>query len=336
MVEPSGCATQVPHPVAVGVLEGAQVRLVDDDARTIEHGCASCLGWAWRGWPGGGLALGSDLATVEAMASQTQAREAERKLSVRTLAVASISSVVAAIVVSQFWKGGTAPAAAVTPVIVSLVSELLHKPSQAITARVTSERTAVLPGGTGARAPAEKTEVAAGAPAPDLKGSKPASQERQPPLRESGEEPVSSDTSEAREPAVTYHRAGANGRPGGGGRKFPVRIVAATAALAILIGAAILTVPELIAGDSVGKSSGGTTLFGGGKNSADETQDSQRQDGSQREDGSAQPDQEQPKSDQQDRGTQQELKKTPPADQTKPETKPPTTPAPQSPQKSPP
>jgi len=262
------------------------------------------------------------------MASQTrQAREAERKLSVRTLAVASISSVVAAIVVSQFWKGGTAPAAAVTPVIVSLVSELLHKPSQAITARVTSERTAVLPGGTGARAPAEKTEVAAGAPAPDLKGSKPASQERQPPLRESGEEPVSSDTSEAREPAVTYHRAGANGRPGGGGRKFPVRIVAATAALAILIGAAILTVPELIAGDSLGKTGGGTTLFGGGKNTADKPQDSQRQDGSERDDGSTQPDSQQPKGDQQDGTTQQELKKkTPPADQTKPQP----APAPQS------
>jgi len=266
------------------------------------------------------------------MASQTrQAREAERKLSVRTLAIASISSAVAAVVVSQFWKGGTAPAAAVTPVVVSLVSELLHKPSQAITARVTSERTAVLPDGRDTGAPAEKTEVAAGAPARDLEGSKPASQERPPPLRESSEEPASRDKREAREPAVTYHRAGANGRAGGGGRKFPVRIVAATAALAILIGAAILTVPELIAGDSLGKTSGGTTLFGGGKNSADETQDSQRQDGS------AQPDQEQPKSDQPDSSTQQELKKkTPPADQTKPETKPPTTPAPQSPQKSPP
>lgn len=262
------------------------------------------------------------------MASQTrQAREAERKLSVRTLAIASISSAVAAVVVSQFWKGGTAPAAAVTPVVVSLVSELLHKPSQAITARVTSERTAVLPDGNDTGAPAEKTEVAAGAPARDLEGSKPASQERPPPLRESGEEPASRDKREAREPAVTYHRAGANGRAGGGGRKFPVRIVAATAALAILIGAAILTVPELIAGDSLGKTSGGTTLFGGAKNRADETQ----------EDGSAQPDQEQPKSDQPDSSTQQELKKkTPPADQTKPETKPPTTPTPQSPQKSPP
>ena len=46
------------------------------------------------------------------MASQTrQARGAERKLSVQTLAIASVSSVVAAVVVSQFWKGGTAPAA---------------------------------------------------------------------------------------------------------------------------------------------------------------------------------------------------------------------------------
>ena len=271
------------------------------------------------------------------MASQTrQAREAERKLSVRTLAIASVSSAVAAVVVSQFWKGGTAPAAAVTPVVVSLVSELLHKPSQAITARVTSERTAVLPEGRGAGAPAEKTEVAAG-PAPDAEGSPLASQGRPPPPRERGEEPVSSDTREAREPAVTYHRAGANGRPAAGSRKFRVRVVAATAALAILIGAAIVTVPELIAKESVGKGKGGTSLFGGSKDSSDKTQDSQRQDGSQQQDGSGQPDQGQPKSDQQDSTPQPDLKKkTPPAGQTKPETKPPTTPAPQSPQKPPP
>ena len=256
------------------------------------------------------------------MASQSRhARGAERKLSVQTLAIASVSSAVAAIVVSQFWKGGTA--AAVTPVIISIISELLHKPSQAITSRVTSERTAVLPEGEDAGAPTEKTEVAPGAHARDLEESKPASQVRPPPLRESGEEPLPSDKREAQEPAITYHRASANGRPGGGKRRFPVRIVAATAALAILIGAAILTVPELIAGDSLGKTGGGTTLFGGGKNTADKPQDSQRQDGSERDDGSTQPDPQQPKSDQQDGTTQQELKKkTPPADQTKPQTAP--------------
>jgi len=278
------------------------------------------------------------------MASQTrQARGAERKLSVQTLAIASISSVVAAVVVSQFWKGGTAPAAAVTPVIISILSELLHKPTQAISSRVTSERKAVLPEDAGAGEPAERTKVAAAAPAGDLERSKLTSQERPPPLREPGEEPpVPSDKREGREPAITYHRAGTNGRPeGGGGRKFPVRIVAATAALAMLIGAAVLTIPELIAGDSLGKTSGGTTLFGGSKKGPDDTQDGGRQDGSQRPDGSAPPDKAQPKSDEQDNTTQpqdeKKNEKTSPSDQSKPQT----TPAPQSqpkptPQRQPP
>jgi len=116
-----------------------------------------------------------------------------------------------------------------------------------------------------------------------------------------------------------------------------VRIVAATAALAILIGAAVLTIPELIAGDSLGKTSGGTTLFGGSKKGPDDTQDGGGQDGSQRQDGSAPPDEAQPKSDEQDNTTQPQDEKTPPSDQSKPQT----TPAPQSqpkptPQRQPP
>ncbi|MDQ3587535.1 MAG: hypothetical protein M3350_10705 [Actinomycetota bacterium] len=274
------------------------------------------------------------------MASQTrQAREAERKLSVRTLAIASVSSAVAAVVVSQFWKGGTAPAAAVTPVIVSLVSELLRKPTEAISARVTTDRTAVLPEAAGAGAPTARTMVATGAPARDSEGPRPASEERPPPLRATGEEPVPSDKREVRGTPVTYHRAGADGRHGGGGRRFPVRLVAATAALAILIGAAILTVPELIAGDSLGKR-GGTTLFGGGKSSSDNTQGGESQGGAQQPDRSPPPDQQQPESDRQDTPTQQPNRQQPPRGETKtpaPEqTKPQSTPAPQPQPKPPP
>ena len=131
---------------------------------------------------------------------------------------------------------------------------------------------------------------------------------------------------ELRDAPVSYHRAGANGRPGGGSRRFPVRVVAATAALAILIGAAILTIPELIAGDSLGKTSGGTTLFGGAKQSPDESQDSEPRDGSQRQDGSPQPEQGQPQSDQQDSTTpeqqRQQQNKTPPSDPKKAPTTP--------------
>ncbi len=134
------------------------------------------------------------------MASQTrQAREADRKLSVQTLAIASISSALAAIIVSQFWKSGTAPAAAITPVVITVLSELLHKPTQAITSKVTGERTALLAEGAGAGAPPQKTEVAVGGPAADHEASKPASEERPPPLHEEDGDAVPSDERPSRE-----------------------------------------------------------------------------------------------------------------------------------------
>lgn len=53
-------------------------------------------------------------------------------LSPATLAIASAASVAAAYVVSRVWGPGTVYGAAATPVIVALVSELLHRPARAI------------------------------------------------------------------------------------------------------------------------------------------------------------------------------------------------------------
>ena len=80
------------------------------------------------------------------MSSHTlREREEERRLSVRTLAIASVAAAAAAIITSQFWTAGTPIAAAITPVIVALVSELLHRPTEKIATRMTVERTRVLP-----------------------------------------------------------------------------------------------------------------------------------------------------------------------------------------------
>jgi hypothetical protein len=49
-----------------------------------------------------------------------------------TLAIASISAVVAAFVVSKVWSHGTLVATAMTPVIVALVKEMLERPAQKI------------------------------------------------------------------------------------------------------------------------------------------------------------------------------------------------------------
>lgn len=75
--------------------------------------------------------------------SRIAEREEERRFNLRTLAIASAASATAAVVTSQLWIAGTWIAAAMTPVIVALVSELLHRPTERIAGRVTSDRTAL-------------------------------------------------------------------------------------------------------------------------------------------------------------------------------------------------
>lgn len=53
--------------------------------------------------------------------------------SVLTLAIASVSSVVAAILASRLWGPGTLLGAAATPVVITLVGELLKRPAERIT-----------------------------------------------------------------------------------------------------------------------------------------------------------------------------------------------------------
>jgi hypothetical protein len=71
---------------------------------------------------------------------RTRTREEQRRLSIRTLVIASVASAAAAVVTSQFWVHGTWVAAAMTPVIVAVVSELLHRPTEAVARRVTTNR----------------------------------------------------------------------------------------------------------------------------------------------------------------------------------------------------
>ena len=59
-------------------------------------------------------------------------------LSVATLAIASASSLAAAIVVHRFWQAGAFVGAAITPVIVAVVSETLRKPVDAVKSRTTT------------------------------------------------------------------------------------------------------------------------------------------------------------------------------------------------------
>src|SRR5918998_70867 len=75
--------------------------------------------------------------------SRTAEREEERRLNMRTLAIASSASAAAALLTSQLWIAGTWIAAAMTPVIVALISEMLHRPTERIARSLTSERSAL-------------------------------------------------------------------------------------------------------------------------------------------------------------------------------------------------
>lgn len=157
------------------------------------------------------------------MTSQARnSRAEERRLSIRTLAIASAASAASAIVTSRLWTAGTPIAAATTPVIVTIVSEMLHKPTARIAERFTVE-TDALPEATGS-----------GAPPPAAEQEDDAEPAREQPLRDMPRD------------VKLYRAAGATGR-----RMMSWKLIAATAALAFVIGLAALTLPQLIAGQSL-------------------------------------------------------------------------------------
>ena len=161
--------------------------------------------------------------------SRTTEREEERRFNIRTLAIASVASATAAVVTSQLWIAGTWIAAATTPVLVALISELLHRPTERIAERFTSDRPAVL-----GDERAEHTPEA----------------EPAPPAERTPAEPGPA-------PIRVYRSA----TPPRRRRRIAVGAVLATGALALVIAVFALTVPELIAGGAIGKDNGGTTFF---------------------------------------------------------------------------
>jgi hypothetical protein len=229
--------------------------------------------------------------------SRTAEREEERRLNLRTLVIASTASAAAALLVSQLWIAGTWIAAAMTPVIVSLVSELLNRPTERIARSLTSDRTPLAAAG-GAGRPAQPGAD----PLPDRAPREPAAGagEARPPRDLGSEAPIRVYRAGEATPRRSRRaaRVAAGGGRGGGapgigagaadrgpGARDPVlgargmppagrgpatrrrRIafgaVFGTAAIAFVIAVAALTLPELVAGGSVGKNDGRTTFFGG-------------------------------------------------------------------------
>jgi hypothetical protein len=146
---------------------------------------------------------------------------------VGTLVVAAVASVIAATVVSRLWQAGTVMATAMTPVIVALIKEGLDRPARRVS--TIASRAAVTPLARATRAVAEPPPEAYAPP---------------PPV-------VGPELSAMR----VYRRERTTGRRW--------KLAVATGLLAFVIGVAVMTLPELVAGRSVVSATHHTTIFGG-------------------------------------------------------------------------
>jgi hypothetical protein len=201
-------------------------------------------------------------------------REEERRVNLRTLAIASIASAAAAAITSQLWFAGTWVAAAITPVLVSLVSELIHRPTERIARARTTDRRAVRD----QAAPEPRVTVP-----PESARVRPP---ERPPRRAPDGQTAGRPGPPAGEPDPAAPRPGEAGpmrvyrQPAGRAprRRIAFGVVAATAAIAFVIGAVALTTTELLAGESIGRSGHRTSLgIGGSSNKEPEREQKEQQ-----------------------------------------------------------
>jgi hypothetical protein len=176
-------------------------------------------------------------------------QQAKSGLSVTTLMIASLSSLAAAIVVSRLWGAGTLIGAAMTPVIVALVSEGLRRPATVI--------------GT-----VRETRAAPFDPVAEGRRG----------LREGDLERARRAIPAA---AVAERRVHTAGRGGGAGLRLPrPRVIAAvvTGLVAFLLAGVFLTGSELVLGKSVVSSSKRTTYIPVHRDTSSATKDKTKTD----------------------------------------------------------
>jgi hypothetical protein len=157
-------------------------------------------------------------------------------LSVTTLTIASASSLIAAVVGSELWGPGTLIGAALTPVVVAVVSETLKKPADVIgTVRQTRAATRFDPVAEGRRGLAEG----------DLSRARPAR------------------PADAGAPERRVHRAGSGGVTAERSPRSRRRLVlaVATGLVAFVVAGVVLTGSELVLGNSVVSSGKRTTYI---------------------------------------------------------------------------
>jgi hypothetical protein len=158
-------------------------------------------------------------------------------LSPKTLLIAAVASAVAALVIPLVWRPGTVFAAAMTPIVVAIVSELLRRPVETVSS-VTARR------------PARGAEV----------------------LDEPFDEPFDPLAPPSAEELDTLPQASSGRRAVHRRRPLTGRqwkLALATGLVAFAAVAALFTASELLAGDSV-SGDGRTTFFSGSGRDRDE------------------------------------------------------------------
>jgi hypothetical protein len=168
------------------------------------------------------------------MASQQGSPPPREGLDIATLLISAIASAAAAYVTSRIWAPGTLVSAAFTPVIVALVKEALRKPTEVITNVVPN----VVP------TPSKWTRAGVDDP-----GLVPEVEPAPPPPADA---PLVVPTGQTSPVRVYSTRS----------RRLRWRLAVITGLLGFAIAVLAFTVPELIAGQSLGGSHK-TTIFGG-------------------------------------------------------------------------
>src|SRR3954453_16992091 len=198
-----------------------------------------------------------------------------------TLFLSAIASAAAAYVTSKIWAPGTLFSAAMSPVIVALVKEGLRKPTEAV---VNVVPTVVPTPSRWSRTGADQAGLVPEDPAPRparRRGSAAAPPDAaHPPPRPAGGAGPAAAPPERVDPAAPHVLLPPVGAGDAGpvrvystrGRRLRWRLALITGLLGFAICVVLFTVPELIAGSSVGRGSGhATTLFGGPRHHSSST-----------------------------------------------------------------
>lgn len=178
--------------------------------------------------------------------AESQPRKGGEGLSLQTLVVAAVASAVAAVVVSHVWKGGTVLAAAMTPVVVSIVKEALQRPMQSEVVRRSATSARQIVAGTAAA----RTETA---------------RRRSPAVGTVPTPPQNGTNGEVTQGDVLLSHPRRTYGPGARRRTLrgrPLKLAIVTGLLAFVVALVVITVPELVFGGAV-SSSHRTTFFGG-------------------------------------------------------------------------